>query len=234
MILLNNEATAENPTNYFVNYSHETPVDQPPEVPHETFLLAKWPNPVGTMSFRRLKTTMDMELLRCQSPQVARKDLLAFLVAYNLIHYLMAEAGVLMARVGFEGTADAARNYSAEIRAAKSRNQCDELWIKLVASMAANLVPDRAGRREPMAVKGRPEPYARLNKPRHHYKGAPHRNGYRKNYLEARSRASNRWATRTGRPVVPRPLGRVKTLHHGWRKLGNDLAFRCCHRLSQG
>lgn len=137
------------------------------------------------LTFRHLKTTMGMEQLRCKSPEMARKELLAYLVAYNLIRCLMAEAvaeaGVMMARVSFKGTVDAVRNYSAEMRAAKSRKQREELWIKLVASIAADLVPDRPGRREPRAVKRRPKPYARLNKPRRLYTETPHRNRFWKN-----------------------------------------------------
>jgi len=137
------------------------------------------------LTLRHLKTTMGMEQLRCQSPEMARKELLAYLVAYNLIRCLMAEAvaeaGVLMTRVSFKGTVDAVRSFSAEMRAARSKGQREELWTRLVATIAADLVPERPGRREPRAVKRRPKPYPLLNKPRHQFKDIPHRNRYRKN-----------------------------------------------------
>lgn len=137
------------------------------------------------LTLRHLKTTMGMEQLRCQSPEMARKELLAYLVAYNLIRCLMAEAvaeaGVRMARVSFKGTVDAVRNYSAEMRAARSKWKREELWTMLVATIAADLAPKRPGRREPRAVKRRPKPYPLLNKPRHQFKDIPHRNRYWKN-----------------------------------------------------
>ena len=137
------------------------------------------------LTLRHLKTTMGMEPLRCQSPEMARKELLAYLVASNLIRCLMAEAvaeaGVLMTRLSFKGTVDAVRNYSAEMRAARSKGKREELWTCLVATIAADLVPERPGRREPRAVKRRPKPYPLLNKPRHQFKDTPHHNRYRKN-----------------------------------------------------
>ena len=84
------------------------------------------------LTLRHLKTTMGMEQLRCQSPEMARKELLAYLVAVNLIRCLMAEAvaeaGVRMARVSFKGTVDTVRNYSAEMRAARNKAKLEELW----------------------------------------------------------------------------------------------------------
>ena len=44
------------------------------------------------LCLRDLKTTMGMELLRCQSPEMAAKELLAYLVAYNLMRCVMAQA----------------------------------------------------------------------------------------------------------------------------------------------
>jgi hypothetical protein len=136
------------------------------------------------LSLRHVKTTMGMEQLRCTSPETAGKELLAFLVAYNLIRCLMAEAVALadveMERVSFKGTVDAVRNYAAEIRAARSRKQRAALWDELVKTIAADLVPQRPGRTEPRALKRRPKPYARLTKPRHQFKEVRRRSHSRK------------------------------------------------------
>lgn len=145
------------------------------------------------LALRHVKTTMGMEQLRCKTPEMAEKEVLAYLVAYNLVRCLMAEAvalaGVEMERVSFKGTVDAARQYSAEIRAAKSKKKRQELWDDLVANIVRDLVPLRPGRKEPRAVKRRPKPYPLLNKPRHQYKETPHRSQYRKNKTVKKSRA---------------------------------------------
>ena len=137
------------------------------------------------LSLRHLKTTMKMEALRCQSPEMAQKELLAYLVAYNLIRCLMAEAvaqaGAEMERLSFRGTMDAVRNYAVESRAVRNRHKRADLWLTLLAVIAADLVPCRPGRNEPRAIKRRPKAYALLNKPRHQFKEIPHRSRYRKN-----------------------------------------------------
>jgi hypothetical protein len=136
------------------------------------------------LTLRHLKTTMGMEQLRCQSPAMARKELLAYLVAYNLIRCLMAEAvaqaGVEMEQLSFKGTVDAVRTYTAEIRAARSRKKREQLWEEMIRTIVADKVPRRPGRTEPRAVKRRPKAYPLLNKPRRQFKEIPHRNRYRK------------------------------------------------------
>ena len=44
------------------------------------------------LCLRDLKTTMGMEQLRCKTPDMAEKELLAYLVAHNLVRCVMAEA----------------------------------------------------------------------------------------------------------------------------------------------
>ena len=127
---------------------------------------------------------MGMEHLRCQSPEMAEKEVLAYLIAYNLIRCLMAEAvraaGVEMDRVSFKGSVDAVRQYTTALARVRGKKKRDVLWDELVENILQDLVPCRPNRREPRAVKRRPKPYPLLNKPRHQYKETPHRSRYRK------------------------------------------------------
>lgn len=136
------------------------------------------------LTLRHLKTTMGMEQLRCQSPEMVRKELLAYLVAYNLIRCLMAEAvaqaGVEMEQLSFKGTVDAVRTFTVEIRAARSKKKREQLWEELIRTIIADKVPRRPGRTEPRAVKRRPKAYPLLNRPRYQFKEIPHRSRYRK------------------------------------------------------
>src|SRR5439155_25735981 len=63
--------------------------------------------------FRDIKTSMGMEVLRCQSPKMIHKELEMFFVAYNLIRCLMIQAGreyeVEIQRLSFKGTVDGVR-----------------------------------------------------------------------------------------------------------------------------
>src|SRR5215211_2454310 len=125
---------------------------------------------------------MGMEVLRCKSPKMLHKELEMFFIAYNLIRCLMAEASatyeVPMERLSFKGTVDAVRQFSIAIAQARSRKKQRQLLAHLLQIIARDEVPDRAGRREPRAVKRRPKPYQLLNRPRHAMRELPHRSKY--------------------------------------------------------
>ena len=135
--------------------------------------------------FRDIKTSMGMEVLRCQSPGMIHKELEMFFIAYNLIRCLMAQAsqeyGVDIYRLGFKGTVDGVRQFSIAIAQARSRKKQQELIDLLIQTIAAKAVAERPGRREPRAVKRRPKPFPNLNQPRHKFKDVPHANRNWKN-----------------------------------------------------
>jgi hypothetical protein len=132
------------------------------------------------LCLRDLKTMMGMEQLRCKSPNMAEKELLAYLVAHNLIRCLIAEAvaryQVDMERVSFKGSVDALRQYSDAIAQARNPKMRRQLWEDLLLNLARDLVRYRPNRQEPRAVKRRPKPYPLLNQPRRRFVEIPHRN----------------------------------------------------------
>jgi hypothetical protein len=134
--------------------------------------------------FRDIKTSMGMERLRCLSPKMIHKELEMFFIAYNFIRCLMAEAATThdapLDRLSFKGTVDSVRQFAVAIAQAHSRKKQNQLIARLLEIIAQDLVPDRPGRREPRAVKRRPKPYQKLNRPRHLMKEMQHRSKYRK------------------------------------------------------
>jgi Transposase DDE domain len=76
------------------------------------------------LCLRDLKTTLGMEQLRCKSPEMVEKELLAYLLVHNLIRCVMAETvachEVELERISFKGTVDALRQFSAAIAQARS------------------------------------------------------------------------------------------------------------------
>ena len=136
--------------------------------------------------FRDLKTSMGMEVLRCHSPKMVHKELEMFFIAYNFIRSLMADASGLhdvpMARLSFKGTVDSMRQFAVAIAQARSHKQRNKLMARLLELIARDQVPERPGRREPRAVKRRPKPFQKLNRPRHLMKEMQHRSKYRKNH----------------------------------------------------
>jgi len=134
------------------------------------------------LCLRDLKSTLGLEMLRCQSPQMAEKELLVYLIAHNLVRCLMAQAvaryQVDLERVSFKGSLDALRQYSAAIGQARTQKMRRQLWEDLLLNLAQDLVPPRPDRREPRAVKRRPKSYPLLNQPRHQFVEISHRARY--------------------------------------------------------
>jgi hypothetical protein len=136
------------------------------------------------LCFRDLKTTLGMEMLHCKTPAMLEKELLAFLIAHNLVRCVMAEAASLhdlpVERMSFKGTLDALRQFSHALAQARHRKIRSQLWADLLLTIARDLVPDRPHRQEPRALKRRLKCYPLLTKPRRSYREILHRNRYRK------------------------------------------------------
>ncbi len=113
------------------------------------------------LDLRCIKTTMGMEVLHCQSPEMNDKELWAHLLAYNLIRLLMAkaasDAGVDPRSLSFKHTS--------------------QLWTQwhglglpastdLLLLIAQSKVGHRPDRIEPRQRKRRPKPYPWLKKHR--------------------------------------------------------------------
>jgi hypothetical protein len=132
------------------------------------------------LCLRDVKTTLGLERLRCLSPGMVRKELLAGLIAHNLIRCVMAEAARVceaeLERLSFKGTVDAVRQFSTALAQARTRKMQRVLWQDLLRTLARDLVPLRPGRTEPRAVKRRPKPFPLLNCPRRRFVELPHRN----------------------------------------------------------
>ena len=127
-----------------------------------------------------LKTTLEMEMLRSRSPEMVQREVYAHLIAHNLLRYTMAQAAteqtVPLERISFKGTLDALRQFTHAMSQARTQKKRRQLWTKLLATLAADLVPERPGRREPRAVKRKKNKYPRLIVPRHKFRDRPKRN----------------------------------------------------------
>ena len=126
-----------------------------------------------------IKTTLQMDMLSCRTPAMVHKELQMHFIAYNLIRSLMAHAALQchapLDRISFEGTLDAAHHYSLAIDKIplRQRHRRRRLYLALLATIAADLVPERPDRREPRCQKRRPKAYPFMTRPRHLMKDAP-------------------------------------------------------------
>jgi hypothetical protein len=124
---------------------------------------------LAEVDLRALKQTLAMDVLRCQSPEMMRKEVWAHLLAYNLVRGLMAqaarEAKVLPLRLSFKGAVQAVNAFAAVWQAAKPGERT-EVGARLRAAVAEHRVGDRPNRSEPRARKRRPKEYPLLKHPR--------------------------------------------------------------------
>lgn len=133
--------------------------------------------------FRDIKTTIGMDILRCKTPDMVRKEIVMHLIAYNCIRYLMIEAAQQaneqVRRISFKGSVQALRQWEPHLNQTKISHREQRRLIQLLyESIADYIVPERSGRSEPRAVKRRPKPYQLLTAPRHEMKVALHRGKY--------------------------------------------------------
>lgn len=133
------------------------------------------------LHFAQLKTTLSLDVLRCQSPEMIRKELQIHLIAYNLVRSLMQRAAHIhhkpLDRISFKGSLDTVRHWAAVIHAsAKQRRKQSQLINRMLALIAEDCVPERPLRSEPRARKRRPKNYQLLTKPRHETGNLPRRN----------------------------------------------------------
>ena len=134
--------------------------------------------------FRDIKTTMGMDVLRCRTPEMIRKEVLMHLIAYNCIRRLMAEAAkeanLAVRVVSFKGSLQALRNWEPHLNQAKmSRIERSRLIEDLYEAMTDTPIRQRPGRTEPRCRKRRPKNYELMTRPRHEMKEISHRNKYR-------------------------------------------------------
>ena len=123
----------------------------------------------GEVDIRSIKSTMQMDILRCKTPEMVHKEIWAHLLAYNLLRTAMAvaasENGIEPRQVSFKGAKQAVTAFAPKIEAARPEGR-PALIDAMLAVIAYHRVGNRPGRREPRARKRRPKPGARLTQPR--------------------------------------------------------------------
>jgi hypothetical protein len=123
----------------------------------------------GEVDIRSIKSTMKMDILRCKSPEMVRKEIWAHLLAYNLLRTVMAlaaaQSDVEPRKISFKGTKQAVTAFAPKIEAAPPERRA-ALLDALLRAVAYHRVGDRPGRWEPRARKRRPKPGTRLMQPR--------------------------------------------------------------------
>ncbi len=129
----------------------------------------RWNN---ELDLRNLKETMQLNELRCKTPDLVRKEIWTHFLAYNLIRAVIAQASVKHCieprSISFKGaiqTIEAFRPLIAIHSHSSTKNQ-SELFGQILNALVSHRVADRPGRFEPRRRKRRNDRYELLTKPR--------------------------------------------------------------------
>ena len=124
---------------------------------------------LAELDIRAIKITMGMDVLRCKTPEMVRKEMWTCLLAYNLIRQTMLqsaqEAGVLPRTLSFTAAMQSI-GASWLVMVLSDDVQASLLIDAALRIVAVHVVGNRPGRVEPRAIKRRPKEHALLTKPR--------------------------------------------------------------------
>jgi hypothetical protein len=133
----------------------------------------RWNN---ELDLRSIKTSMQMDILRCKSPELVRKEIWTHVLAYNLIRTIIAQAAfkhdVQPRTLSFKGAMQTLEAFQPLIDYQGQRGSVFRLnlYQHILDAIATHRVADRPGRFEPRKKKRRPKKYDRLMKPRNEVK----------------------------------------------------------------
>jgi len=121
------------------------------------------------LDLRSIKSVMQMDVLRCESPDMVVKEIWVHVMAYDLVRGVMAEAagkhGKEPRDISFAGALQTIRAFRDTINLASPKTR-EILVESMIAAIASHRVGNRPGRVEPRAVKRRPKQHALLREPR--------------------------------------------------------------------
>jgi hypothetical protein len=148
--------------------------------PHETtkddlatLYRARWNN---ELDLRSIKSTMQMDVLRCKTPELVRKEVWTHILAYNLIRTIMAQAATRRSveprSISFKAALQTLEAFQPLIdyQGCRSASFRANLYQQLLDAVALHRVANRPDRFEPRYRKRRSKRYAELKLPRHEAK----------------------------------------------------------------
>ena len=121
------------------------------------------------LDLRAIKCVMQMDVLRCETPEMVIKEIWMHSLAYNLIRGVMAAAaeahGKKPRQISFAGALQTMEAFREVLNwvPPETRRLLVDVMLRAIAS---HEVGDRPGRIEPRAIKRRPKPHDLLTEPR--------------------------------------------------------------------
>jgi DDE family transposase len=121
------------------------------------------------VDLRSIKAVMGMDILRCKTPDMIKKEVAVHLLAYTLARAVMAQAaslaGILARALSFKGSVQILDAYHQQLRHSGA-TRTGVMIAHVLGAIALLRLPVRPGRVEPRAIKRRPKPHRLLTVPR--------------------------------------------------------------------
>jgi hypothetical protein len=121
------------------------------------------------LDFRSIKSVMQMDVLRCRTEVMVRKEIAAHLLAYNLVRAVMAQAAcmacVVPRALSFKAALQQLRAFERNLRHQPEMDSSASRQA-VIHAIGTRRLPHRPGRIEPRVVKRRPKPHPLMTKPR--------------------------------------------------------------------
>lgn len=139
-----------------------------PTIPQAEIADLYWKRWHVELDIRSIKHSLHMDVLRCKTPEMVRKELWCHILAYNLLRGTMVESAkrnnVLPRQLSIKGTMQAVESFTPAMMATDGT---DELYNALLTTISAHRVGNRPGRQEPRFKKRRPAWHKYMTIPRH-------------------------------------------------------------------
>jgi len=128
------------------------------------------------VDFRNIKVTMGLDSFKCKTPEMVKKEMWAYLLAYNILRTLMLKSALYNKlkprQISFK--------HSLQLYVYYLENYHLIAYSKLMKLVGEKVIGNRAGRVEPRAVKRRYNGFSLLMKPRHILRTEIKKNGHPK------------------------------------------------------
>lgn len=128
------------------------------------------------LDLRSIKCVLQMDVLRCQSPEMVRKEIWAHMLAYNLIRSVMCAAAhennLQVRQISFKGVQQLVNAFFDAITTAQSRPELRQICDTLLTASLCHHVGNRPNRFEPRKRKRHPKPYPKMKLSRNQERSA--------------------------------------------------------------
>ena len=127
-----------------------------PSVPQKEISDLYWRRWNCELDLRSIKQSMHLDILRCKTPEMIRKEIFCHLLAYNLLRGTMTASakrtGVTPRQISVKGTMQAVESFTPAMMAISGG---DVLYDAMLTTVSSHLVGNRRGRLEPRLKKRR-------------------------------------------------------------------------------